>query len=64
MGFLLQSACPHKGLTLLQVPLTLQDLTECLQALPLLLELEIDRASILEGEGEGHQPILNDELLL
>jgi len=38
--------------------------SQCLQALPSLLELEIDRARILKGEGEGHQPILNDELLL
>jgi hypothetical protein len=64
MEFLLRSACPLERLALLRVLLTLQDLTKCLQALPSLLELEIDRARILEGEGEGHQPILNDELLL
>ena len=62
MDFISWSVCPLERLALLRVTLTLQELTECFQALPSLLELEIDRVYTIKGE--GHKSILNDQLLL
>jgi len=61
MSFLERSTCPLERLALLTVTLIFNDLIACLQALPSLMELEIDRVYTLEREGRERLP--NDELL-